>query len=290
VGERVLRHAQALAAGVAQPAAAPARPARAGGASPSWDALQAEFFGRLVERRSADADALVDDDRPVPAARGMRVYGDAYAASLPRALAVNFPALAKVLDPDDWSALCAAYLERHPPRGHDFRSLGSALAGFTRSFAFRGSYGVDPSVLAELVALEQAQLEVQDGSTIATLAPSALAALTLRSGRMPRFVCALRVVRATHEVLPVVEAVARGETPARPKAAITSYLVCRTASGLQTLPIPERDAEILGSLIAGRSFAEACDAAAALEGADLAEIALGAVRVLVHACERGLIL
>jgi len=286
------RHAHALAAKVLDPLVV-SRSKRSRAASPSWDALQADFWKQLLERDGAPADALVDDDRPVRAARGMRVYSDAYAASLPRALAVNFPALAKVLEPDDWSALCAAYLHRHPPRGHDFRGLGAELAGFVRDFAFRGSYGVDPRVLAELVELEQAQLEVQDEVDEAEpLEPAALAALTPAQWEDARFVFvrALHVVRATHDVLPVVEAVARGETPARPKAAVTSYRICRSADRLQTRPISEREAELLSSLVAGRSFAEACEAAATAEGADLAEVALDAVRALVGASEHGLIL
>lgn len=289
------RHARALAAVESfEPLVAPPPSStRVRAAAPSWSELQAAFFRAVVEHRDAGAAALVDDDRPVPAARGMRVYGDAYAASLPRALAVNFPALAKVIEPDDWSALCAAYLRTHPPRGHDFRSLGTELAGFVSGFSFRGSYGVDPRVLAELVALEQAQLEAQDEVDEAPpLEPAALAALTPEQWEDARFafVRALRVVRATHDVLPVVEAVARGETPARPKAGVASYLVCRSGDRLQTLPLREREAEILDSLLAGRSFAEACDRAQALDGADLAEVALDAAGVLVRACERGLLL
>ena len=289
-----VRHAHALEAVDPEPLVASPRTDRASSAaSASWHELQAEFWQQFVDRGGAGPEALVDTGRPVSAARGMRVYSDAYATSLPRALAVNSPALARVVDPADWSALCAAYLRMHPPRGHDFRALGANLPEFVRGFAFARDYGIDPSVLAELVALEQAQLEVQDEvdetEPIASAALAALSAQQWEDARF-RFVHALRVVRASHDVLPVVEAVARGETPARPKAEVTSYLVSRSADQLHTQRISAREASLFAALVAGRCFAEACEAAQALDDADLAEIALDAVRLLVSASERGLIL
>jgi hypothetical protein len=289
-----VRHARALEAVDPEPRVAPPRTDRASGAgSISWHELQAEFWQQFVDRGGAGPEALVDASRPVSAARGMRVYSDAYATSLPRALAVNFPALARVVDPADWSALCAAYLRGHPPRGHDFRALGANLADFVRDFAFARDYGIDPSVLAELVALEQAQLDVQDEvDESEPIAPAALASLSAEQWQAARFrfVRALRIVRASHDVLPVVEAVARGETPERPKAEVTWYLVSRSADQLHTQRIHSREAELVSSLVSGRGFAEACEIAQAAGGADLAEIALDAVRLLVSASERGLIL
>jgi hypothetical protein len=282
------RHARALEALRSEPQLAPARSVTVPRtSSPSWQALQTRFWQQITEPGCADRDPLVDDDLPVSAARGTRVYSDAYRTSLRRALAVNFPALARVVDPDDWSALCAAYLRRHPPRGHDFRTLGAELAEFVHGFPFARDYGIDRAVLAELVALEQAQLEVQDEIDEGEpLAPSALAALTPDAWEHARFgfARALRLVRATHDVLPTVEAVARGETPARPKASPSSYLVLRSGNRLRTEPIPERDADLLGELLAGRDFAEVCT------GDDAEDRTLETVRVVVRASERGLIL
>ena len=288
------RHARAVRAVAETPLVARARPDRSGGvASPAWSTLQAEFWKQSIERGGAGPEALVANDRPVSAARGIRVYSDAYASSLRRALATNFPALARVVAEDDWVALCAAYLRSHPPRGHDFRSLGASLCEFVRDFRFSRDYGIDPNLLAELVALEQAQLEVQDEvDEDAPLVPESLAELTPEQweGAVFVFARALRVVRATHDVLPVAEAVARGEEPARPKTALTSYRVFRSAGQLRTERISEREADLSERLLAGASFSEACEAAAAKEGAELAETALDAVRILVDASRRGLVL
>lgn len=287
------RHGRAVASADPPPVVEPPRSNRPGAPeAPAWSALQAEFWKRSIERASEVVEALVATDRPVSAARGLRVYGDAYASNLQRALAVNFPALARVVDASDFEALAAAYLRAHPPHGHDFRSLGTRLGEFVRSFAFARDYAIDPSVFADLVALEQAQLEVQDElDEAASLAPESLAALTPEQWDEARFVFAhaLRIVRASHDVLPVIEAVTKSETPARPKASPTSYLVFRSEGRLRTERLGEREAELAERLLAGASFGDACGAVHALEGSDLAVIAVVAARLLVDACRRGLV-
>ena len=72
------------------------------------------------------------------AARGLRVYSDAYSASLRSALATNFAALARVLSPPDFDRLATAYLRAHPPRGFDYVRLGGRFAGFIGGLRARG--------------------------------------------------------------------------------------------------------------------------------------------------------
>ena len=264
--------------------------------APSWSALQRRFFERLVDKapgfenaNDLDLPALFDDARPVRAARGMRVYSDAYVTSLRRALAVNFPALARVLSGDDFATLAAAYLQRHPPRSADFVSIGAALAEFTLTHRFASDYGVDRAVLAELVQLEQAQIEVANELDAAkTLAPEALAAIAPEQWDAARFafVHALRIVVATHDVLSVVAAVQRGEDPERPAAWCGGYLLHRANGALATERLDPGEATVLAALFAGRSFAEACDAA---ESGNEAERAARGVRALLRACARGLV-
>jgi hypothetical protein len=276
-------------------ASEPVAVAVAGGA-PSWRALQRRFFERLVDKAPGfdhaidlDLPALFDDARPVRAARGMRVYSDAYTTSLRRALAVNFPALARVLSGDDFATLASAYLQRHPPRGPDFVSLGAALAEFTLRHRFATDYGVGRAVLAELVQLEQAQIEVANELDAAkTLAPEALAAIAPEQWDAARFafVHALRIVVATHDVLSVVAAVQRGEDPERPVAWRGGYLVHRANGALATERLDLGEAAVLAALVAGSSFSEACGAA---ESGDEAERSARCVRTLLFACARGLV-
>jgi hypothetical protein len=272
----------------AAPAASAQRPP-----PPRWRAVQKDFFARLVDKpvgfAHEDLGALLDDACPVRAARGMRVYSDAYTAGLRRALATNFPALARVLRGSDFAALAAAYLRAHPPQHPDFTRLGARLADFVRRFELSG-YGVTPEALADLVALEQAQLEVQnEAAAPAALEPAALAAIEPAqwAGARFSFAPALRLVFARHDVLPAVLAAARGEDPERPHPGERAYLVWRSDGKVRTEAIPPAEARVLDTLRAGFDFAAAC-AQAVPRGDDAARAGTG-VRALLAACARGLV-
>jgi hypothetical protein len=78
------------------------------------------------------------------------------------------------------------------------------------------------------------------------------------------------VVRARHDVLPTVQAVARGETPERPAREDVAYRIERRGSEVRTERIDLRDAALLEALSAGATFAEACrDSGAARSAAAL---------------------
>jgi len=243
-----------------------------------WPALQRDFFAHLVDKplgfEHRGLGAILDEALPVRAARGMRVYSDAYTASLRRALATNFAALARVISPADFDRLAAAYLRAHPPRGHSFEALGAGLAAFVSAYPFEADYGVPHAVLSELVALEQAQLEVQDARDAeASVSPEQLAALAPEAWEEARviFAPAFRVLRVTHDVAPVVEAVAEGKDPERPEAGDVAYLIYRAGAGVRTERIAPREAALLEALLAGASFGAACgeDESNAHDGARL---------------------
>jgi hypothetical protein len=244
-------------------------------AGTSWRDVQRQFFSRIVDqplgREQGDLDELLDESLPVRAARGLRVYSDAYAASLRQALATNFAALARVLSPADFDRLAAAYLRAHPPRGFDYLRLGAPFAEFVGGFDFAADYGVPRAVLAELAVLEQTQLEVQDApDPEQSVTPAALAALVPEDWEQVRFAfaAAYRVVRATHDVAPVIEAVAAGKDPARPAAGDVAYLVSRAGDGVHTERLAAREAAVLEALLAGESLHKACgDDEAAAEAA-----------------------
>jgi hypothetical protein len=277
----------------------PSKPAQAPGRPSGWEELRREFFARVIDKplgfdHAPDAalDGLLDDRRPVRAARGMRVYSDAYTASLRRALATNFPGLACVLRGDDFAELAAAYLERHPPTSHAFQELGRRLPEFIASYRLREDYGVPRAVLSELAALEQAQLEVDgapdsgnavSGGDIAAIPPEHWADTRFA------FASALRVVRADHDVLPVVEAVTHGESPERPEPRQVAYLVHRAGDLVHTLRLTPREADLLERLVAGRSLSDACaEAWGPGADADTAQVETAA-RLLLTAAARDLI-
>jgi hypothetical protein len=268
-----------------RPAAAVAADAPA---AARWHELQTQLFARIVDtpvgREQSGLGGLLDESLPVRAARGLRVYSDAYRVSLRSALATNFAALAHVLSPADFARLADAYLRAHPPRGFDYLRLGARFADFVAGFDFADDYGVPRAVLAELAALEQTQLEVQDApDPEASVAPEALAALAPEAWERARFVFApaYRVLRASHDVAPVVAAVAAGEVAARPAAEPLAYLVWRAGGGVRTERLALREAGVLEALLAGATLPEACgdDEAAAADAA----------RRLVEAASAGLL-
>jgi len=273
------RHGAALLVG--EPAApqagrSPARSEPHASEVPGWREVQQHFFARIVDqplgREQDGLSELLDESLPVRAARGLRVYSDAYAASLRQALATNFAALAHVLSPADFDRLAAAYLRAHPPRGFDYLRLGARFAEFVAGFDFAADYGVPRALLAELAVLEQTQLEVQDApDPEQAVTPEALAALAPEDWEQVRFAfaAAYRVVRATHDVARVIEAVAADEDPGRPAAGDVAYLVLRAGGGVRTERIAPREAALLEALLEGESLREACgdDEAAAEAGA-----------------------
>jgi hypothetical protein len=275
-----------LSTGGVEPAARTAPPV-------GWCATRLAFWEHATGCREApDAPATqrleesLDPGRPVAAPRGLRVYRDAYASTLERALATNFPALARVLSRRDFSALCRAFAAAHPPRSHDFVRFGAALADFLGSFAFRDRYEADGCAFADLARLEQAQLEVQEApDESAPFSTQSLAALEDWEWERARFefVRAHRVLRTRHDVLPAVQAVARGERPPRPARASTAYLVSRRDGGVVVERIDPAGACALEALAAGECFEGAC----AWAGGEAA--APAAAAALAIACARGLV-
>jgi len=285
LGELERARAEAAAGRAGEPPAVPERghdasatwcpPAGTAGISPAeWDSHQKKFFAALT----ADAPALpLAPTAPVPPARGLRVYRDAYAARLLDGLRANFPALAHVVGDTEFAQLVTAYVARHPPRGYAFNGVGVQLAGFVPTHPFGADFGVAPAVLAELAALEQAELEVHDAPDDGVALPAAALAEIPDAawpGARVRCVAALRLLRCTHDVLAVVEAVAAGAAPPRPAAGLVDYLIARPRTALLRLRLPAQEASVMVRLLAGATVADACgDADLAVGAAAIARLA-----------------
>jgi hypothetical protein len=290
------RHAAALASpGESIPAsAATAHPTPC--TRSDWPMLQRSFWQRVVapsSREDAAPGAFLDEALPVCAERGTRVYRDGIRTILREALRTNFPSLARTLSDRDWIDLCDAYFAAHPPDGHGFTGIGAALADFVRSHRFAEDYGVDRVVFAELARLEQAQLDVQDAADCErTLAAADLAALDPDAWERATvwFVPSLRVVRATHDVAPVVRAAARGEALERPRAADVVYLVTRSGGAVETRPLAVGDGALAAVLGAGGTFADACEALRRATGAPENAAVAQAAQWLVNAAACGWLL
>jgi uncharacterized protein (UPF0276 family) len=265
-----------------------ARAGEARVAHADWRSLQEDFWRRLVDkppgfdhRASPGLDVLLDPTRPVGAARGLRVYSDAYGETGRRALTAHFRALARAIGEREFAALVAAYLAAHPSRSHDYVELGERFAEFVRNHRFESDFGVSQEALSEMAALEQAQLEVQEAADeepgVAVRDLHRLSPEDWEGVRF-RFVAACRLVFASHDVLPSIRAVARHEPLPRPPRAASAWLITRRGGTPFTDPIDPRGAEILAALAAGASFADACVSESADIERGVAALALAAAR------------
>lgn len=260
-------------------------PRRMAGASP-WPAVQERLFADLTGASPADAAVpLLAGGGAVPVSRGLAVYREAFTARLCSGLARNFPALRRVIGAAAFEALITAYLVRHPPRGYEFSRVGAALAAFIPTHEFGADFGVPVQVLADLAAVEQAELEVSDAPDDGPpLSAAALAAVAEEAwaGMRVRACAALRVVRCSADVLPVIAAVAAGDDPQRPVSGASDYLVCRPGEDVQRHRLPAAEAAVLVRLLAGARIGDACgmDDMAAGAAAIARLAALGLLREL----------
>lgn len=263
-----------------------------------WSDVRRAFFSQVVldppdhdQARDPGFGDLLSANAPVAAARGLRVYRDAYGETLRRALAANFPTLARVLSAADFAGLASGYLRAHPPAGFDFRRLGAALSAHLEQYGVAGEYGVPPSVLADIAAFEQAQLEVASEieerprvlvSSLADVASDRWADVRVRFSR------AIRIVHCRFAVEAAVDAVARGEVPSRPEPRSVIYLLGRCGDEQVTLSLTGHEAIIFDRLNAGLPLWRAVETQP--DGTNVPALALETVmRLLVSVCARGLL-
>jgi hypothetical protein len=253
--------------------------------SAAWLAIQDSLFAGVVDASAEGTTAMLASGAPVSATRGLAVYRDAYPLRLCRGLRQNFPALHHVLGDDEFAALIAAYVAAHPPRGYEFARIGAQLATFIPTHRFGADLIVAPAVLADLAAFEQAELEVSDapddGPPLAAAALAEVPAETWPRLRV-RTTGALRLLRCSADVLPVIEAVSAGRRAERPAAGDTYYLVCRPAAQVRRERVAGPEAAVLRRLLDGDTIEAACGVDALDAGATaVARLAsLGLLRAL----------
>ena len=128
-------------------------------------------FQAFMLRASRDIESHVVGTERVPVATRLAIYGDGYRSRLIEVLEANYPALAKLLGPEDFAALGTAYVRAHDSSFRSVRYYGAELATFLSA---QPEYEQVP-VLGELARWEWAMTEVFDAADAVPLNTSALA-------------------------------------------------------------------------------------------------------------------
>ena len=144
--------------------------------------VQGDFQDYLL-RGSAAIEAHVVGTARVPLATRLGVYGGAYRARLTEALQANFPALAKLLDTEDFGTLASHYVGSHDSAFFSIRYYGHELPQFLSSHP---DYA-DAPVLAELARWEWTMTGAFDAADATPLTHAALAGFSPQQWAQLRF-------------------------------------------------------------------------------------------------------
>jgi hypothetical protein len=144
--------------------------------------VQGDFQEYLLRGNTAIEGQVVGTAR-VPVATRLGIYGDAYRARLAEALQANFPALAKLLDTEDFGALAAHYVAAHDSSFFSIRYYGHELPQFLSTHP---DY-TDAPVLAELARWEWAMTGTFDAADASPLVHTDLSLLSPQEWAQLRF-------------------------------------------------------------------------------------------------------
>ena len=136
-------------------------------------ALLQEDFQAFMLRGAPDIESQVVGTARVPVATRLAIYGEGYGSRLIEVLESNYPALARLLGPEDFAALGLAYVRAHDSHFRSVRYYGNELADF---LAAEPQYAEVP-VLSELARWEWAMTEAFDAADAVPIDPGAFASV-----------------------------------------------------------------------------------------------------------------
>src|SRR5262245_21141379 len=131
---------------------------------------QANFAGALLDRAKPLPTGLRSWTGAEPVKR-YGVYRNNVATGLARALAARFPETEKVVGEEFFTAMARDYVLGHPPSSPVLLQYGRGFADFVSGFAPAASV----PYLADIVRLEDAQVNAYHAADIAPVDPQVLA-------------------------------------------------------------------------------------------------------------------
>ncbi len=222
--------------------------------------MQRSFRRAVLTGELAEAAAFLADG-PLPPERCVAVHRNTVQASLTSVLAAAYPALERLLTPENFKLLARAFVAAHPPRRAHLSSYGAEMADFLAVFPHTSGYAFLPDLArlewARNVALFATDAEILSGRSLegVPLEHLGLLALPLHP--------ATRLVESAFAIQRLWEAERLGRGVA---AGAQSVLVTRSAEGaILQRPCSAGDAALLRACAAGAPLAEAAEAALAAE-------------------------
>lgn len=116
----------------------------------------------LADMRGLVPDAAMEHlaSGGIPAATGIAIYRNAYAARLREALENDHPVLGRYLGDALWARMCDGYIAAHPSRVRSLRHFGESLPKY---LAYAEPFSLSPQ-LTELARLERRLLDCFDAA------------------------------------------------------------------------------------------------------------------------------
>lgn len=240
----------------------------------SLDALQRFVVGAVSApsaigddaELTARADALV-----LPGPRGTRpadrleIYREQFWLRHVHNLGEDYPTLSWALgSAEAFEDLARHYLRAHPPRTWDLQRLGADLPAFVASHP---RWGGD-ALACDAARIDWAFMEAFNAPDAAPLDLRVLASTPEDAWPRARVALhpSLRLLRLSHPVHEVREAVRRGDAAERPDPQPTTVVVWRDAAcWLRATAIDRLAFELLAELAGGSALGDACEAAADVE-------------------------
>jgi uncharacterized protein (UPF0276 family) len=231
------------------------------------ESLQRDFLAAVTQPRDHEASGLdlpiLRAGAPVPRRVGARVYSDAYYLRIRDCLQETFVTLATICGDEDFGMVAREYLLRHKPWHYSIKNVGRDMEAFVRGadFAAAFDFGVPAAMLADIAALEWADAELFDAPRDgATLTAAALRDIPQEAWESVRFclIGPLRLILAGCDAGGVIDAVARGETPEKPSAQETRFLVYRVDDEIRRETVEPAEFAALSAMERGESFGEIC--------------------------------
>lgn len=211
--------------------------------------------------------ALMDPDRPVPAGlqdgqgrpagRRFNVYRNNVTTSLIAALEQGFPAVAKLLGPQNFNGLARAFIQANPPASRLMMHYGAGFAEFLETTAALSHLGYLGDVARLELALRRAYHAADaaplDPATLGVIPPDRLAATTFTLAP------AVELIRS-HWPLHAIWSYALVPDSPKPAPQAQDVLITRPDFDPVAQPLPPGGAAFVTVLIAGASLGTAHDA------------------------------